>query len=117
CVRFPGGQHTEEPILRGGQETVLGPGKPTSGPRFPSQPPRRHPGWACGLAGWHARLKLVQRPTRDIQELYRAGLQVSAPSTSQGTCLLSRYRSVSGASYQKESGINSIDPLERVALR
>jgi hypothetical protein len=52
----------------GGQGTVWGHGTPTRGPRLPSQPPRRHPGWACGLAGWHERLKLVTSHPRDIQE-------------------------------------------------
>ena len=36
-----------------------------------------------------------------IQELRGAGLQISEPYTSHGTCLLSLYRDVSGASYHK----------------
>ena len=84
-------------------------GKPTSGPRLPIHPPRRHTGLECGLEGENELLKLVKRHAREVQELYRAGLQVSEPYTSPGTFLLSLYGSVRGASYQKESGINSID--------
>jgi hypothetical protein len=52
-------------------------------------------------------LKLVERQAREIQELYRAGLQLSKPCTSHGSYLLSLERDIRGASYQKESGINS----------
>src|SRR2546426_12778865 len=45
---------------------------------------------------------------REIQELHRAGLQLGEPYTSHGSCLLSLSRDIRGASYQKESGINSI---------
>src|SRR5215510_15485680 len=45
------------------------------------------------------------------QELHRAGLQLSEPYTCHGSCLLSLYGDVRGASYQKESGINSAQLL------
>src|ERR1700756_2071709 len=65
-----------------------------------------------GLEGWDQLLKLVKRHAREIQELYRAGLQLGEPYTSHGSCLLSRSCDVRGASYQKESGINSIETVE-----
>jgi len=51
--------------------------------------------------------KLVESQAGEIQELYWTGLQVSEPYTGHGWCLLSLYRDVRGASYHKESGINS----------
>src|SRR5262244_1240718 len=54
-------------------------------------------------------LKLVKRQAREIQELHRAGLQLGEPYTCHGSCLLSLYGDVRGVSYQKESGINSIE--------
>src|SRR5438128_1633436 len=59
------------------------------------------------LKGWDQLRKLIKRQTRKIQELRGAGLQVSEPYTSHGTCLLSLSRDVRGASYHKESEINS----------
>src|SRR5881409_1742822 len=61
----------------------------------------------CGLEGWNELLKLVKRHAREIQELHWAGLQLGEPYTSHGACLLSLYCDVRGASYHKESGINS----------
>src|SRR5439155_13020901 len=61
-----------------------------------------------GLEGRDQLLKLVKRHAREIQELHRAGLQRGEPYTCHGSCLLSLYGDVRGASYQKESGINSI---------
>src|SRR3989442_3294969 len=63
-----------------------------------------------GLEGRDQLLKLVKRHAREIQELRRAGLQLGEPYTSHGSCLLSLYCDVRGASYQKESGINSTLP-------
>jgi hypothetical protein len=60
------------------------------------------------LEGRDQLLKLVKRQAREIQELHRAGLQLGEPYTSHGSCLLSLSRDIRGASYQKESGINSI---------
>ena len=53
-------------------------------------------------------LKLVKRQACEIQERHRTGLQLGAPYTCHGSCLLSRSCDVRGASYQKESGINSL---------
>src|SRR5215510_3009782 len=41
------------------------------------------------------------------QALHRTGLQLGEPYSCHGSCLLSLYGDVGGASYQKESGINS----------
>src|SRR5256886_13150306 len=60
-----------------------------------------------GLEGRDQLLKLVKRHAREIQELHRTGLQLGEPYTGHGSCLLSLYCDVRGASYQKESGINS----------
>src|SRR5215510_5335244 len=84
-------------------------GKPACGPRFPIHPPCRHPGLERGLEGQDELLKLVERQTGEIQELHRTGLQLGEPYTCHGSCLLSRYGDIRGASYQKESGINSFD--------
>jgi hypothetical protein len=61
------------------------------------------------LEGRDQLLKLVESQAGEIQELYWTGLQVSEPYTGHGWCLLSLYRDIRGASYQKESGINSSD--------
>src|SRR5262249_6986238 len=77
-------------------------------PGFPIHPPRRHLALERRLEGWDQLLKLVQRQAREIQELYRTGLQLGEPYTCHGSCLLLLYCEVrGGASYQKESGINS----------
>jgi hypothetical protein len=52
-------------------------------------------------------LKLGERQADEIQERHRAGREVGESSTSHGSCLLSQSCDVRGASYQKESGINS----------
>src|SRR5215468_2855063 len=62
-----------------------------------------------GLEGRDQLLKLVKRHAREIQELHWTGLQLSEPYTCHGSCLLSLYGEVRGASKQKESGINSSD--------
>src|SRR5437868_9173764 len=61
------------------------------------------------LEGRDQLLKLVKRHACEIQELHRTGLQLGEPYTCHGSCLLSLYCDVRGASYQKESGINSND--------
>src|SRR2546430_16562959 len=63
-----------------------------------------------GLEGRDQLLKLVKRHAREIQELHGYGLQLGEPYTCHGSCLLSLYCDVRGASYQKESGINSTFP-------
>src|SRR5438105_1815463 len=63
-----------------------------------------------GLEGRDQLLKLGKRHARETQELQRAGLQLGESYTSHGSCLLSRSCDVRGASYQKESGINSTVP-------
>src|SRR5215471_10725486 len=59
------------------------------------------------LEGRDQLLKFVKRHAREIQKLHRTGLQLGEPYTCHGSCLLSLYCDVRGASYQKESGINS----------
>jgi len=54
-------------------------GKPTSGPRLPIHPPRRHTGLERDLEKRDQLLKLVERHTREIQELHRARLQLGKP--------------------------------------
>src|SRR3989442_6927124 len=70
-----------------------------------------------GLEGRDQLLKLVKRHAREIEELRRAGLQLGEPYTSHGSCLLSLYCDVRGASYQKESGINSGVLVEDIDAR
>src|SRR5262249_9636837 len=106
-IGLGGGENEKERVVRGGEGAVFIHSKPARGPRFPIHPPRRHPGVERGLEGWDQLLKLVERQAREIQERHRAGLQLGKPYTSHGLCLLSRYRDLRGASYQKESGINS----------
>ena len=84
-------------------------GKLAGGARFAIEAPRRHPCVERRLKGRDQVLKRVARQAHDIQELHGAGLERGAPSTSHGSCLLSRSRDLRGASYQKESGINSIE--------
>jgi len=43
----------------------------------------------------------------------RAGLELSEPHTSHGSCLLSLSRDIRGVSYQKESGRNAMAPLQQ----
>jgi hypothetical protein len=94
-------QDEQEPIFRCRKGAVVVDGKPASSPRFPIHLPRRHPGVKRGLEGRDQLLKLVERQAGQIQERHRAGLQLGEPYTSHGSCLLSRYRDVRGASYHK----------------
>jgi len=72
-------EQEEQPILRCRQGAVFVHGKPTSGPRFSIHPPDRHTGLERVLEGRDQLLKLGERHTREIQELYRAGLQLGEP--------------------------------------
>src|SRR2546422_467718 len=101
AVRLQIREQEEQPVFRRRQGAVLVHGKPAGGPGLPIEPPRRHMGLKRGLKGWDELLKLVERQTREIQELRGTGLQVSEPYTSHGTCLLSLSRDVRGASYHK----------------
>ena len=58
------------------ERAVVVHGKPTSGPRFPVHPPRRHLALERGLEGRDQLLKLVKRHAREIQELHWTGLQL-----------------------------------------
>jgi hypothetical protein len=111
-------QHKQEPILGCRQWAGLVHGTPASRPELPIEVPRRHTGVERGLKGWHQLLKLVKHHAGDIQERHRAGLQRGDPYTSQGACLLALSRDVRGASYRKESGINSnkLPPVNRSKL-
>src|SRR5882672_7719524 len=100
-------QDKQEPIFRCRQGTVLVDSKPARGPRLPIHAPCRHLGVERRLEGRDQLLKLVERQAGEIQDLHRAGLQLGKPYTSHGSCLLSLSRDIRGASYQKESGINS----------
>jgi len=73
------GENKQQPIFRCWEGAVLVHGKPASSPRFPIHAPRRHPGVERGLKGRDQLLKLVERHAGEIQELHRAGLQVSEP--------------------------------------
>jgi len=79
CRRFQVDQDKQEPIFRCRQGTILVYGKPARGPRLPIHPPRRHPGVERHLEGRDQLLKLVERQAREIQELYRARLQLGEP--------------------------------------
>ena len=92
---------------RGWEGAVFVDGKPTSSPGFPLHPPRRHMALERSLEGRDQLLKRVKRQARDIQERHWTGLQLGAPYTCHGSCLLSLYCDARGVSYQKESGINS----------
>src|SRR5712691_5280300 len=110
-------EQEKEPILRRRQGTVFVDGTLAGGAGCPIEAPRGHRRLERGLKGWDELLKLVERQAREIQELRGAGLQISEPYTSHGTCLLSLSRDVRGALYQKESGINSIALPSIVAVR
>src|SRR5947208_736863 len=106
-IRFQVGQHKQQPVFGCPQGTVLIDGKSACGSRFPIEAPRRHPCVERRLKGRDQLLKLVEGQAGEIQELCGARLQIGEPYTSHESCLLSLSRDVRGASYQKESGINS----------
>jgi len=64
----------KSPVFWRRQGAVFVHGKPTSGPRLPIHPPRRHPGVERGLEGRDPLLKLLEGHTGEIQELHRARL-------------------------------------------
>src|SRR3989449_6949500 len=101
AVRLQVREQEEEPVFGCRQEAVGVHAKPAGGPGFPIEAPRRHMLLERRLKGWDQLRKLIKRQTRKIQELRGAGLQVSEPYTSHGTCLLSLSRDVRGASYHK----------------
>jgi len=78
-IGFEVDQDEQEPIFRGREGTVFVDGKPARRPRFPIHAPRCHTGLERGLEGRDELLKLVKRHAGEIQELHRAGLQVSEP--------------------------------------
>src|SRR5215475_1340752 len=88
-IRFQVGQNKQQPVFGGPQGTVLIDGKSACGARFPIEAPCRHPCLERRLKGRNQLLKLVERQAREIQELYRAKLQLGKPYTSHGSCLLS----------------------------
>src|SRR6266446_9431979 len=107
-IRFQGGQKKQQPVFGCPQGTVLIDGKSVCGARFPIEAPRRHPCVERRLEGRDQLLKLVERQAGAIQELCGARLQIVEPYTSHESCLLSLSCDVRGASYQKESEINSL---------
>src|SRR5437879_5322137 len=106
-IRLQVDQDKQQPVFGCPQGAVLIDGKSAGGARFPIEAPRRHPGVERGIEGRDQLLKLVEGQTGEIQELCGARLQLGEPYTCHGLCLLSLYCDVRGASYQKESGINS----------
>jgi len=72
-------EQKEQPLFRCRQGAVLVHAKLASGPRLPIHPPRRHTGLERGLEGRDQLLKLVEGHAGEIQELYRAGLQLGEP--------------------------------------
>src|SRR5215831_16989676 len=105
--RFQVGENKQQPVFGCPQGTVSIDGKSACGARFAIKAPRRHPCVKRRLKGRDELLKLVEGHTGEIQELCGARLQIGEPYTSHESCLLSLSRDVRGASYQKESGINS----------
>src|SRR5262245_25371826 len=93
------------------------PGKPARRPGGASPPPRRPLAVERRRAGRAQLRTLGQRQAGAIQARQRPGRQRGAPSTCPGACLLSLEGEVRGASYQKESGINSTDVIWCPALR
>src|SRR5262245_40318991 len=91
----------QETIFRRREGAVVVPGQQARGQRFPIHPTRRHPSVERGLKGRDQLRKRVERQAGEIEEVQRAGLQRGEPYTSHGSCLVSRYRDVRGASYHK----------------
>ena len=106
--RLQRGEKQPAPRCGGRQGAVLGHGQAARRPRWPLPAPRRQRGWARRLTGRDQRLPRVEGPARAIPPRPRASLQRGTSPTSPGSCLLSLERDSRGASYQKDSGINSI---------
>src|SRR5262245_19570606 len=63
-------QEEEQPIFWCWEGAMLVHAKPTGGPGFPIEAPRGHMGLERRLERWDQLLKLVERQTRHIQELW-----------------------------------------------
>jgi len=72
-------QNEQEPIFWRRQGPVLVHGKPARGPWLPLHAPRHHPGVERRREGRDQLLQLVECQAREIQERYRAGLQLREP--------------------------------------
>jgi hypothetical protein len=72
-------QNEQEAIFRCREGAIVINSKPARRPRFPIEPPGRHPGVERGLEGRDQLLKLVERQAREIQELHWAGLELGEP--------------------------------------
>src|SRR5262249_38835167 len=88
-VRLHIGKNKQEPILRGGQGTVLVHGKLAGGPGFPIEAPRRHMRLERRLARGNQLLKLVEGQARQIQECGWACLHIGELDSGHTSCLLS----------------------------
>jgi hypothetical protein len=73
------GQNKQQPVFRCRQGAVLIASKPAGSPGFPIETPRAHMRLERRFKGWDQELKLVERQAGKIEELCRAGLQVSEP--------------------------------------
>jgi hypothetical protein len=102
------GEHEEQPIFRRCQRAGPIDGEPAGGSRFAIEAPRRHVVLERRLEGRDQGLKLLQGQTGEVQELRGAGLHVSEPYSSHGSCLLSRHGSITDASILL-IGINSTE--------
>ena len=81
-------QDKQQPILGGGQWTVLVGRLSANSTRLPVEAPVGHMGLERGLKGRHQLLKLVHRETGQIEYLCRAGLEIGEPSRSHSCGLL-----------------------------
>ncbi len=79
AVRLQVREQEEQPVFWRWQGTVAIDGKLAGGPGFPIEPPHGHMRLERGLKGWDKLLKLVERQTREIQELRGAILHVGEP--------------------------------------
>src|SRR5215470_4820030 len=76
AVRLQVREDKEQTIVRRGERTVLVDGKLACRPGFPIEAPRGHIRLERRLKGRDQKLKLVERQTRQIQELCGAILHV-----------------------------------------
>ena len=88
-IRFEVDQNEKQAIFRGREGAVFVHGKLAGRPGFPIEAPRRHMGLERRLEGRDQVLKLVERQTRQIQELGGAGLRIGELYTGHPWCLLS----------------------------
>src|SRR6266568_1612961 len=101
AVRLQVREQEKQPVFWRRQGAVFVHGKLAGRPGFPIEAPGGHMCLKRRFKGRDELLELVERQAREIQELRGAGLQISEPYTSHGTCLLSLSRDVRGASYHK----------------